>query len=220
MNILIGGEKEGTGKTTMAVNISALLATYGYKVAIMDTDKQQSAAMEWARIRQSLINNGRELPVIAAIIVTGHVQDIVTSIACNYDHVIIDAGGRDSIELRTAMPVSDKFYTPVRANQFDLESLERLHTIVEESQALHPGRTKASVFVNCASAHPKANDTLISIEYIKGFNLFTSAHTIKERAAFRKTGYSGLGVHELPSKDFNKDAFNELSKLTEEILHG
>jgi chromosome partitioning protein len=40
MIILIGGEKGGTGKTTVATNLSACLASAGRDVLLVDADRQ------------------------------------------------------------------------------------------------------------------------------------------------------------------------------------
>ena len=44
MIILFGGEKGGTGKTTLAVNLAAMRARAGYDVLLVDADRQESAA--------------------------------------------------------------------------------------------------------------------------------------------------------------------------------
>ena len=53
MIILIGGEKGGTGKTTLSTNIAAKLALEGEDVLLVDTDKQGSASA-WAATRDEL----------------------------------------------------------------------------------------------------------------------------------------------------------------------
>ena len=50
MIILIGGEKGGTGKTTVATNLAAIRASRGHDVLLVDTDKQGSASA-WSDIR-------------------------------------------------------------------------------------------------------------------------------------------------------------------------
>ena len=44
MIVLIGGEKGGTGKTTIATNLAALRAMAGRDVLLVDTDPQGSAS--------------------------------------------------------------------------------------------------------------------------------------------------------------------------------
>ena len=96
MIILIGGEKGGTGKTTLATNLSALRAAEQKDVLLVDTD-QQSSASYWCGTRDE--NNIK--PRIASVqyFGKGFIAQI-KDLSRRYDDVIIDAGGRDSTELR------------------------------------------------------------------------------------------------------------------------
>jgi MinD superfamily P-loop ATPase len=42
--ILVGGEKGGTGKSTVAINLAVEFAKTGQQVLLVDCDKQQTAA--------------------------------------------------------------------------------------------------------------------------------------------------------------------------------
>jgi chromosome partitioning protein len=42
--VLIGGEKGGTGKTTLATNMAVILAVEGKDVLLLDTDRQGTAS--------------------------------------------------------------------------------------------------------------------------------------------------------------------------------
>ena len=50
MVILIGGEKGGTGKTTLATNLAANLVLEGSDVLVIDTDHQGSFTT-WSALR-------------------------------------------------------------------------------------------------------------------------------------------------------------------------
>ena len=52
MIILVGGEKGGTGKTTLATNLAQMRASAGKDVLLIDSDKQESAS-SWAGQRHS-----------------------------------------------------------------------------------------------------------------------------------------------------------------------
>ena len=49
--VLVGGEKGGVGKTTLAVNLAAMRSRAGHDVLLVDADRQASANL-WAGIRQ------------------------------------------------------------------------------------------------------------------------------------------------------------------------
>ena len=62
MIILIGGEKGGPGKTTLATNLSAMRTKETGDLLLMDTDKQQTASF-WCSTRE----DNRILPRVSSI---------------------------------------------------------------------------------------------------------------------------------------------------------
>ena len=64
----------------------------------------------------------------------GEVQDL----AGRYQDVIIDAGGRDSVELRAAMIVAHKAFVPIQASQFDIWTLGRMNDLAVTRRGLTP----------------------------------------------------------------------------------
>ena len=54
MIVVFGGEKGGTGKTTLATNIAAELAIKNKDVLLIDTDRQESAS-SWCYVRKKKI---------------------------------------------------------------------------------------------------------------------------------------------------------------------
>ena len=104
MIILIGGEKGGTGKTTIATNLAAMRALAGRDVLLIDTDPQGSANY-WVQSR----DEEKITPRVACIQKFGKgLPAEVKDLAHRYQDIIIDAGGRDSVELRSAL-VSEAF---------------------------------------------------------------------------------------------------------------
>ena len=118
MIVLIGGEKGGTGKSTIATNLAAYLAGRVADVILLDSD-QQSTAARWVERRNQ---NHPHLPKVHCVQKTGDVFETIRDLASRYQQVLIDAGGRDSEELRTAMAAAQKLYAPLKASQPDLET--------------------------------------------------------------------------------------------------
>ena len=96
MVVIVGGEKGGTGKTTLAVNLAAYRTGEGYEVLIVDTDRQGSASF-WAQTRAENEKKGH-IPCVQKF--GKNLPKDVMSLASKYEDIIIDAGGRDSMELR------------------------------------------------------------------------------------------------------------------------
>jgi chromosome partitioning protein len=127
MIVLVGGEKGGTGKTTIATNLAAKRALAGRDVLLVDTD-QQGSANYWAQNREEPeAKPGR----VACVQKSGKgLQAEVRDLAKRYEDIVIDTGGRDSVELRAALVVADKAYIPIQPSQFDIWTLDRMDGLV------------------------------------------------------------------------------------------
>lgn len=212
MVVLIGGEKGGTGKTTLATNLAALRANEERDVLLVDTDKQSSAS-DWAAVREEVEGVSR-IPCVQVFgkQVTSQVQDL----AERYDDLIVDAGGRDSVELRSAMVVTERFYVPLQASQFDVWTIERMEELVEQAQAINP-TLEASVFINRASPHPQVREAEEAEEILEEFeHLVFSGIVIHDRIAFRRAASNGIAVTEAESPD--PKACREVEKLYDDIF--
>ena len=119
MIVLIGGEKGGPGKTTLATNLAAMRNTITKDVLLIDTDKQQTASF-WCATREE---NDKLRRVSSIQKYSKSLRYEIVSLAAKYQDVIIDAGGRDSIEVRCSLLVADKVIFPLRISQFDLWTL-------------------------------------------------------------------------------------------------
>src|SRR6516165_3285835 len=102
MIVLVGGEKGGVGKTTLAVNLAAMRARAQHDVLLADADKQASANL-WANIR----DQEKVDPPVRCVQKRGKgLAADVRDLATRYEDIVIDAGGQDSIELRAAMTIA------------------------------------------------------------------------------------------------------------------
>ena len=84
----------------------------GKDTLLIDTDKQASA-YSWVAVR----NINGITPRIKCVQLLGKtIGNEITDLAKRYDELIIDAGGRDSVELRAAISVANKLFIPVQAS--------------------------------------------------------------------------------------------------------
>ena len=157
MIVLIGGEKGGTGKTTIATNLAAMRALSGRDVLLIDTDPQGSANY-WVQSR----DEEKILPRVACVQKFGKgLPAEVKDLAHRYQDIIIDAGGRDSVELRSALVVTEKAYIPIQPSQFDIWTLNQMDELVETAKAFNPN-LQAKVIISRSSTNPsvqESNDT-------------------------------------------------------------
>jgi chromosome partitioning protein len=212
MILLIGGEKGGTGKTTLCTNLAAIRASSGIDVLIVDADKQASA-MAWsiARNASGLV---RRVPCIQKFGI--NLPEEVLDIQTKHQDIIIDAGGRDWIELRAAMSVADRMYIPLQASQFDVWTLEAMDSLLRKNREINR-KLQAFVIINRASTNPSVSEALDAAEAIKDFENFElSKNLIRERISFRKAARSGLSVCELKPQDSR--AIQEIQSFALEVF--
>jgi chromosome partitioning protein len=212
MIILIGGEKGGTGKTTIATNLAAMRALAGRDVLLIDTDPQGSANY-WAQSR----DEENITPRVACVQKFGKgLPAEVKDLAHRYQDIIIDAGGRDSVELRSALVVVEKAYIPIQPSQFDIWTLNQMDELVETAKAFNPG-VQARVIISRSSTNPSVHESDDTGKLLDDFaNLDLADVTIRDRIAYRKAAKDGLAVTELKPKD--PKAVEEMEVLYREVF--
>jgi len=209
MIVLVGGEKGGTGKSTLATNLCAYLAVAGHDVLLLDADRQSTSA-NWAAERAQ----HSELAPVHCVQRYGNLFASVRDLRSRYAHVVIDAGGRDSEELRSAMVLADKLYSPAKASQSDLWTVEHLVKLVELARGFNP-QLEARVLISMAPTNPRVNEERDAAEMLTQFTdrLSLSSHVTRERKSYRDAMGAGRGVIEMTD---NK-AINEIASIAKEI---
>lgn len=211
MILLVAGEKGGTGKSTIATNLAVALAHRGLDVCLVDTD-QQGTSSRWCERR----NESAELPKVHCVQKTGTVFDTVRDLAQRYQYVIVDAGGRDSREMRTAMVAADRLYVPLRPSQPDLETSVHMDDLVGRARDMNPD-LQAKAVISMACTHPSVSEADDAAELLAELpNLSLSSVIIRTRKAFRDAIAEGKGVLELE----NLKATESISELAEEAFDG
>lgn len=152
--ILVGGEKGGTGKSTIATNLATMLKLAGFDTHLVDGDKQlTSLKFATRRTAQGIVPS-----LVCTHLAGNQLQVPLADLAEKYDAVIIDCGGQDSVELRSAMiaPCVDLMLIPVQAGYFDLETLVTMNQLVQTSHIYNP-RLVAQCVLNRAPTHAQVS---------------------------------------------------------------
>jgi len=209
---VVGGEKGGTGKTTLATNIAAMLARDGKDVLLLDTDRQGTASL-WATVREE---EGIE-PRVPCVQKFGKgLPAQVRDLAERYEEIIIDAGGRDSLELRYALGVADRAYIPVQPFQFDIWTVRQMDSLVEMAKGINE-KLSAYLILNRVSTNPVVREDREARDFIEQENFISLTlldAAIRDRIAFRKSARDGLAVVELRA---DRKAIVEIEELYEEM---
>jgi len=214
MIVLIGGEKGGTGKTTLATNLAAQHSATGRRVLLVDADPQGSAS-NWAQLREE----AGILPSVAWVQKFGReLEAELQHLARHYEDVIIDVGGRgNSLELSTSLAIADKAVIPLQASQFDLWTLARMDKLVSLARRVNPS-LRALVVIGRASPHPLVSEKAEALSVLADYPQLERVTTvIHDRIAYRRSSHEGKSVDEMVPAD--KKAIKEVRDLYEELFH-
>ena len=136
--IVVGNEKGGSGKSTVAMHISIALMKAGYRVATIDLDAQQKSFTNYIENRRSWakrVARDLEIPLHFCI---GHdgagddasantaLVDTVDGLAENYDFIVIDTPGHAGSMTRLAHSMADTLVTPLNDSFLDFDVLATL----------------------------------------------------------------------------------------------
>ena len=196
MIIVTGGIKGGSGKTTIATHLAVMRAQSGCDVLLIDADDQETS-FDFSTLRSSLEN---KLPEYTCIKLSGKaLRSEILKLKGKYDDIIVDAGGRDTINQRAALTTADKLLVPFVPRSFDLWTLDNVASIVQEIKQINPS-IEAFAFLNRADS--RGDDNEEAQDMIKeNENLMTLPVMICNRKAFGNAAAEGKAVNELKAID-------------------
>ncbi|MCA9188766.1 MAG: AAA family ATPase, partial [Planctomycetales bacterium] len=105
MFISLCNTKGGVGKSTLASHMAIWLFDHGFRVALLDTDIQQTSA-RWIRAAE---------PGITVDVATemAEIQAARSKLIAANDFVVVDTPGRESDAARTAVLLADLAIVPL-----------------------------------------------------------------------------------------------------------
>jgi chromosome partitioning protein len=136
MIITIGSLKGGVSKSTTAVNTAVELARGGGHIALVDADPNTSTSVTWARDREEY---SPDLPTVLCVQRRGNLRRTLLDLDKSYHVVIVDVGGYDSQEMRTAATASDLLVVPMTPSPVDLDPLPKFMELLVAFRDFNPG---------------------------------------------------------------------------------
>jgi chromosome partitioning protein len=143
--VVVGNEKGGSGKTTIAMHVAVALLKAGQRVATVDLDGRQQTLTHYVESRRGWARRNQvdlELPthfciarVEGAMVAENEAaecSDFQRAIAAaqdRHDFVVIDTPPHDSYLMRLAHSVTDTLVTPLSDSFIDLDVLATLDPV-------------------------------------------------------------------------------------------
>jgi len=137
--IVVGNEKGGSGKSTVAIHIAVALMKSGASVATIDLDARQSTFTHYIENRRAWAERvGRDLGIPNHICFDGHLNvvgadecatrckaltDAIVTLAQNCNYIVIDTPGHDSFLVRFVHSIADTLITPLNDSFVDFDVL-------------------------------------------------------------------------------------------------
>lgn len=146
--IVIGNEKGGSGKTTVAMHMACGLLRMGFKVGCLDLDHRQQSLNRYIANRKAWIERTRvplPMPRIGVVHPSPHemkTQAIaeeradfdaaLADLSSNCEFIVIDCPGSDVPLARHAHTYADTLITPINDSLLDLDLLGQLDPVTWE----------------------------------------------------------------------------------------
>ncbi len=209
----IGGIKGGSGKTTIATNLTVYLAKEGRDVILVDADDQESAT-DFTSIRHQMLDGAVGY---TAVKITGtELNTNVARLAKKYDDVVIDTGGRDTVSQRSAISVSHVYLVPFAPRSLDIWTLRKVESLIAEMSPFNPDLV-CLTFINKADARGTYKEDTADLLRESQHVQFIDA-PIGNRISFANAASSGLGVIEMKPTDEKAvleitDLYNGIQKV-------
>jgi chromosome partitioning protein len=203
--ISILNPKGGCGKTTLSSNLGSSLLLNGYKTLLIDTDPQ-GTLRDW----KSMDENDSQPQII--VIDRPNLQKDLTSIAINFDYLIIDGAAKLQDMITFAVKNSDVVLIPIQPSAADIWACEALIHLIKARQEVTDGIPKAAFII---SRQIKNSNLARGIdEALKQFSFPVFNSRTTQRVIYGEALSSGKSVFNIESSG---EAASEIQNITKEL---
>ena len=222
MVISFCNEKGGCGKSTLALFLSGRLAEDGDDVLLIDADPQNSTSVfvesrNKAELKQTfstISKNGDTL------------KNEIKAMNKKFDCLVVDTGGRDTIEMRHALLASDIVIIPVIPSSFDERVLTYMLQTLKNASEFNEG-IKGIILPSKITTNPLLKEKEIqdfkkTIEELKEKenleNLYIAESVISDRKAYRDSIRGGKTLKEFSEGKKEDKAYLEFESFFNELI--
>lgn len=212
MILVMGGEKGGSGKSCLAQNLSVWLQRQGRDVLLVDADPQ-GTTVDWAREREA----NPDLPDLQVESAHGDIRKTLIDRAKRYEAIVVDAGGADSVALRSALTVATHALMPFRPKRRDLKTLAHVEELITLAKSVNPDLVARAVITQAPALPSQIQRILDSKEACASFGLDPLSVFTTARNVYDDADEHGSSVLEVAS---DQRAIEEIEQIAKELWEG
>ena len=196
--------KGGSGKTTISTNLARSLHERGHSVLLVDSDPQGSAR-DWHAANET---NPIEL---VALDRPNNVKTL-TSMAANYDFIVVDGAAKLEDMIAACIKVSDFVLIPVQPSPYDIWAASDLVDFIKARQEVTDGIPLAGFIVSRVVEGTRLGSDIRAALDEYALPIFET--TISQRQVYPQTASEGMTVFDAD----NAKAKAEAEALADELL--
>ena len=193
--------KGGSGKSTLCINMAAILIREGYSVALIDAD-QQKCSQDWITGTRDKLLSRIEIIDQAEFIASENVDA---------DFLLIDTQGSLTKEMAQFLFQSSLIITPCRVSRDDIVGQGWIEVFLKQS---NQNLKKAPILTVLNGVNKRSSILSHVIEQLKEDGVQVAETCISQRVCFAETNVNKISVI-----GYNKHATDEIVDLTNEALN-
>ena len=193
--------KGGSGKSTLCINMAAILIREGYSVALIDAD-QQKCSQDWI--------TGTKDKLLSRIEIIDQAE-FIASENVDVDFLLIDTQGSLTKEMAQFLFQSSLIITPCRVSRDDIVGQGWIEVFLKQSNR---DIKKAPILTVLNGVNKRSSILSHVIEQLKEDGVQVAETCISQRVCFAETNVNKVSVI-----GYNKQATEEIVDLTNEALN-
>jgi chromosome partitioning protein len=207
--VALAQQKGGAGKSTVAANLAAALAGEGHRVALLDTDPQQSLA-RWHAERQR--QGARATPLTFETPSGWRVPSALDRLRRAQDFVILDTPPHAETETKLAIRAADLVLVPLQPSPADLWASEATLKLAAEE------RRRVTTLLNRVPAQGRLRERILAELAERGVPVL--GPVLGNRAHFVSSFLEGLAVTEAAPRSTAAEEMRALAAAIHGLVRG
>lgn len=204
--IVVVGNKGGTGKTTLAVNLAAGLSRRE-SVVVIDADPQQSA-YQWRLI-------GGDRSALPTVIAAAHgLEQTISALCETHQQVVVDCPPSiKAPQTEIALRLADRALIPVQPSPMDLWATTQIARTLDR---LRPANPSLSALIVMSQIEPRTTLSRLMPEAVAELELPVAKTALRRRSIHRHCVLDGRSVFQAGRR--GAEAAAEIDSLIAEVL--